>query len=196
MPLEPMRCNRGQALAEAFFFRMDQELIAILSSRMKRDETIQLMADATGMQDRDKVEQLLEAGFDLSTLTAFLWAPLVFVAWSDGKADNLEREAILESLTAKGIPWNTANLLLAHRWFKQDPTEDLWPIWTQFAERYMASLSQESRSDLIDEIVDRCYVVARASGGFLGVGKVSPAETEMIDRILRALGQLEDVPQN
>ncbi len=33
MPLEPMRCNRGQALAEAFFFRMDQELIAILSSR-------------------------------------------------------------------------------------------------------------------------------------------------------------------
>jgi hypothetical protein len=44
--------TRGKALEEAFFYRMDQELIELLSKRLQRDEKIRLFANATGIRDR------------------------------------------------------------------------------------------------------------------------------------------------
>ncbi len=94
--------TRGKALEEAFFYRMDQELIDLLSKRLQRDEKIRLFANATGIRDRKRLESLVDSGFELSTLTAFIWVPLVFVAWADGNADELEKKAICEVLTNRG----------------------------------------------------------------------------------------------
>jgi hypothetical protein len=51
----------------------------------------------------------------------------------------------------------------------------------------MTSLNPLVRNELIDEIVGLCHVVAHASGGFLGIGKISPTETEVIDRVIGSL---------
>jgi hypothetical protein len=87
MLTEANRQSRGKALEEAFFFRMDQELIELLGKRMQRDEKMRSFANATGIQDKKRLASLIDAGFELSTLTAFIWVPLVFVAWADGHAD-------------------------------------------------------------------------------------------------------------
>jgi hypothetical protein len=79
--------NRGKALEEAFFFRMDQELVELLGRKLQRDEKIKSFAEATGIQDVKRLESLVDAGFEMPTLTAFIWVPLVFVAWADGNAD-------------------------------------------------------------------------------------------------------------
>ena len=88
---ESLKTNRGKALEEAFFFRMDQELIELLGRKLQRDEKIKSFAEATGIQDVKRLESLVDAGFEMPTLTAFIWVPLVFVAWADGNADAMEK---------------------------------------------------------------------------------------------------------
>ncbi len=100
---EILKPSRGEALAEAFFFRLDRELIASLSKQLDREAKIGAFEAATGIRDPKTIECLVDAGFTVSTLTAFFWAPAVFVAWADGSVDELEKKAILEMLPHKGI---------------------------------------------------------------------------------------------
>ena len=185
------KMTRGKALEEAFFYRMDQELIEQLRKSLQRDEKIRLFANATGIRDRKRLESLVDSGFELSTLTAFIWVPLVCVAWADGNADELEKNAIFNVLINKGISKETASMMIAHEWFRQSPNEDLWSTWEEFATTTLASLSPPIRNELIDEIVGLCHVVAHASGGFLGIGTISETEANVIDRVIRALQKSE-----
>jgi hypothetical protein len=187
MLTEANRQSRGKALEEAFFFRMDQELIELLGKRMQRDEKMRSFANATGIQDKKRLASLIDAGFELSTLTAFIWVPLVFVAWADGHADQQERKAICDVLAGKGISPPTVAMMIDHDWFHHCPSEELWKTWEDFVAASMTSLNPLVRNELIDEIVGLCHVVAHASGGFLGIGKISPTETEVIDRVIGSL---------
>jgi tellurite resistance protein len=184
---EVQKQNRGKALAEAFFFRMDRELIASLSRKLDREEKIRSFGAMTGIQDPKIVECLVDAGFELSTLTAFIWAPVVFVAWADGNADQSEKIAILHALPSRGVSQEVASMMIAHEWFANCPTEELWQLWEEFAAASLAGINIDEREGLTDEIVNLCYVVAHASGGFLGFGKVSQSESEVIDRVITSL---------
>lgn len=184
---ESLKTNRGKALEEAFFFRMDQELIELLSRKLQRDEKIRSFAEATGIHDLKRLESLVDAGFEMPTLTAFIWVPLVFVAWADGNVDAVEKKTILDVLATKGFSENAACRIMDHEWLRNPPNADLWKIWEDFSAATLANLKAPSRNELIDEIVGLCYVVAHASGGFLGIGKVSPSETEVIDRVIDSL---------
>ncbi len=183
--------SRGKALEEAFFFQMDQELIEQLRKRLQREEKLRSFGNVTGIRDEKHLEALVDAGFELSTLTAFIWVPLVFVAWADGNADELERKAILDVLQSKGISEQTATMMVDHPWFRHSPAEKLWQTWEEFAIATLEGLDPTSRAELIDEIINLCYVVARASGGYLGIGKVSQSETDVIDGVIRSLGRRE-----
>lgn len=185
--------TRGEALQEAFFFKMDQELIELLNRRLLREEKLRSFAKATGIRDEKKLEMLVDAGFELPTLTAFLWVPLVFVAWADGRADELEKQSIIQILTKKGISEQTATLMVNHEWFRKSPNDELWQIWEEFAASTLVSLSQPLRGELIDEIAALCHVVAHASGGFLGFGSLSPAESRVIERIVESLHKCSEL---
>lgn len=45
-----------------------------------------------------RLESLADADFEMPTLAASIWVPLVFVAWADGNADALKKKGILEVL--------------------------------------------------------------------------------------------------
>ncbi len=188
---ESQKKSRGKALAEAFFYRMDRELIASLSKKLDRDEKIRSFGAVTGIRDQKVLEYFADAGFELSTLTAFIWAPMVFVAWADGNADQLEKAAILEALPNKGVSQETASMMIAHEWFAKRPTEELWRIWEEFAVASLTGINSDEREAVMDEIVDLCYEVAHAFGGFMGFGKVSQAESEVIDRVIASLKPIE-----
>ena len=166
---------------------MDQELIELLSKRLQRDEKIRLFANATGIRSRKGLESLVDSGFELSTMTAFIWVPLIFVAWADGNADEFEKKSIFDVLTNKGIATETASMMIAHEWFSQSPNPELWKIWEEFTVTTLTRLNPAIRNELMDEIVGLCHVVAYASGGLLGLGKISPSETKVIDRVIESL---------
>ncbi|MDX1927287.1 MAG: hypothetical protein SFV81_12265 [Pirellulaceae bacterium] len=192
MLTQSMKPTRGQALEEAFFFRMDQELIEQLSRRLQREEKIRLFASATGIRDRKHLEMLADSGFELSTLTAFIWVPLLFVAWADGSADDMEKGVISEVLATKGISKSTTSMMLEHEWFRKRPTEELWQVWAEFSTATLQTLDAEVRDKLIKEMIGLCRVVAHASGGVMGLGKISASEAKVIDRVTRTLERCEE----
>ncbi|MCE9630530.1 MAG: hypothetical protein K8S94_07415 [Planctomycetia bacterium] len=103
----------------------------------------------------------------------------------------LEKEAIADILVSKGISQETISRVIAHDWFRKKPTEELWEIWAEFSAAASASLNPSIYNELIDEIVRLCRLVADASGGFMGLGKISATETQAIDRVIRTLQQTD-----
>jgi hypothetical protein len=178
--------TRGKVLEEAFFYRADRELSELLSKRLQREEKLRLFANATGIRDQKHLERLADSGFELSTLH-FIWVPLILVAWADGNAEKLEKKAIADILASKGISRETISRVIAHDWFCKKPTEELWEIWAEFSAATSANLNSSVYNELIDEIVRLCRLVADASGGFMGLGKISVTETQAIDRVIRTL---------
>jgi hypothetical protein len=130
--------TRGKVLEEAFFYRVDRELSELLGKRLQREGKILQFANATGIRDQKHLELLVDSGFELSTL---LWVPLILVAWADGNAEKLEKEAIAGILASKGISQETISKVIAHDWFCKKPTEELWEIWAEFSAATSASLT-------------------------------------------------------
>jgi hypothetical protein len=182
--------TRGKVLEEAFFHRADRELSELLRKRLQREEKIRLIANATGIREQKYLELLADSGFELSTLH-FVWVPLILVAWADGNAEKLEKEAIADILASKGISKATISRVIAHDWFCKKPTEELWEIWAEFSAATSARLSPSIYNELFDEVVRLCRLVADASGGFMGLGKISVTETQAIDRVIRTLQQTD-----
>ena len=187
MLTEVKKLNRGQALAEAFFFRADQELWCELRERLSREEKIKAFETLIGIRDSSVVECLVDAGFDLSAAMSFIWAPAMFVAWADGQVDDAEKQTILESLRTKGVAVNSPSNILEHEWFAMPPKEELWSLWVDFAREMLSGFRDDDRAAISKEIVSLCHEVARASGGLFGFAKASAAELEAIARIESAL---------
>lgn len=177
----------GKTLENAFFFRMDQELIAELQKSMGLEEKLLAFQNATGIRDRRQLLGLIDAGFEVSTLTAFTWLPLVFVAWADGDLDAKEKETILAALVKKGISPKTAAMLTNHEWFCKQPQDELWELWQQFTFATLNRQPAALRNELMDEIVTLCHLVANASGDESGTSNISEQEWRVIDRVAQAL---------
>jgi hypothetical protein len=177
----------GRTLENAFFFRMDQELIAELQRNMNLEEKLQVFQNATGIRDRQQLMGLIDAGFEVSTLTAFTRLPLVFVAWADGNLDSKEKDTILTTLVSKGIAPNTAAMLTNHEWFCKQPDDELWELWQQFTYATVNRQPAKLRNELMDEIVSLCHLVANASGDMFGVSNISAEESRVIDRVAQTL---------
>jgi hypothetical protein len=77
--------------------------------------------------------------------------------------------------------------VIAHDWFCRKPTEELWEIWAECSAATSASLDPSIYNELTDEIARLCRLVADASGGFIGLGKISATEKHAIDRVIRTL---------
>jgi hypothetical protein len=178
-------------LEEAFFYRADRELSELLSKRLQREEKIRLFANATGVRDQKHLELLADSGFELSTLH-FVWVPLILVAWADGNAEKLEKNAIADILASKGISRETISRVIAHEWFRKKPAEELWEIWAEFSAATSASLNPSVYNKLINEIVRLCRLVAYASGGFMGLGKICATESQAIERVIRTLQHADE----
>ncbi|XZE34093.1 hypothetical protein SH501x_004905 [Pirellulaceae bacterium SH501] len=187
MLLDASKRSRGEALAEAFFYKMDRELLDGLRTKLDRVERMKSLEACTGIRDQRIVEGLVDAGFDLSTVTAFLYAPAVFVAWADGQADDREQEAIRRALPQKGVSHDAVASFISHRLFRDPPSRDLWNLWESFCVSFLDSFSPQDRDSLIREIVELCYLVARSSGGVWGMGSISPRETKVIQQVLDTL---------
>lgn len=177
----------GKTLEDAFFYRMDQELIAELRKKIDLEEKLDAFQNVTGIRNRQQLLALIDAGFEIATLTAFTWVPLVFVAWADGVIDEDEKKVISDTLISKGIAPETAAMMANHEWFARRPDEELWNIWQQFARNTLEQQPLAVQNELLDEVVTLCHVVANASGNSVSDSDISDAEWKVIDRVAVSL---------
>ncbi len=168
---------RGRRVLEDDYFRkLDRERIERLRAKEEREAARQKLSREAGIDDETS-DVLLGVGIGADELPALDWIPLVEVAWSDGEVDMPEREAILGAVESDGIAKGHPAHDLLLSWLEERPGSELLQAW----QRHLSSAdrSAEQRS----EILDRARAVAQASGGMLGIGKVSGAESEALKTI-------------
>lgn len=178
--------GQGKNLEDLFFFQQDQKLIENLKLMEKMKETKESLSQVSGITDDSVLERLVELNIHPQTLASVAIVPLVAVAWADGEVDEKERLAVLECADNDIFNKNQMDRELIESWLSHRPPQVLIDAWISYVQGLCKELGSVQLNTLKEEILSHCDKVARASGGFLGIAKVSGEEEDMIRRLAKA----------
>lgn len=179
--------KQGQRLENQFFAKLDQRLIQQLQDRIAAEGTAEQLKSATGIEDKELLEDLVTAGVTATSLSALRLVPVVLVAWADGRLDRREREKVLEIAAQHQLSLADDAHQLLISWLEENPTDQLLPLWKDYCHVLSKTLPERALTSLRQTITAEAKEVARAAGGLLGIGAVSPGESQMIQAIENAL---------
>ena len=179
--------ERRRSLEEAFFRRRDKELVERLRREEEQKGLRQALANASGIHDPALLDRLVAAGARPEVLAAFSLVPLIAVAWADRKMDERERKAVLSAAEQIGVAVGSPAHDILLSWLDQRPGPDLLDSWVAYVQTPRPNLTGADREHLSRDVLERARKVAKATGGFLGLGDVSPSEREVLKRIESAL---------
>lgn len=174
--------ERERALEEEFFHRVDHELLERMKAKLAKETQRHRLAAATGIHDDALLDELIDAGVSAEAVAAMTLAPLVMVAWADGKMDPKERAPILEAAADLGIaPESAAGMLLEH-WLKNQPSDKLAVAWKHYVHAILARTSPMSQRAFHADLIRRVNKVAH-SAKTIWSGGLTPHEKQIIEEI-------------
>jgi hypothetical protein len=175
--------SAARFLEEAFFIRQDAVLIDRLRAMKQMAETKASLSDVSGISNDVILERLVELDVKPETVAALSAVPLIEVAWADGEVDADERKAVLAHADAKGIQPGTIEHELLDRWLTHRPEPKLLEAWQTYVKGLCETLDDEEKALLKQELLRNAQATAEASGGFLGIGRISKSERAMLDTL-------------
>jgi hypothetical protein len=176
--------DRRKALEEEFFKKHNERLAKELRLKRMTEEAKAEIGRASGIDDEAVLDKLVELGIGAQTLAAMTLVPVVEVAWADGKMDDAEHQAILKAAEKQGIARGTPSFALLDDWLVNRPPPRLLSAWRDYVGALCEEMLPEERRQLKSEVLARARAVAKAAGGFLGLGSKVSAEEEQIFGIL------------
>lgn len=178
--------RRGRALEETFFAKKNQELLGKLRQKRAGEITKRDISEATGIDDDELLERLVNLKLNVESLEALSVVPLVEVAWADGMIDHRERVAILEAATEAGIREDGPGYRMLQEWLDDKPDLELLASWKDYVAALAERLDPEAYERVRDNLLKRARKVAEAAGGLLGVGRISAAEEKKLAELAAA----------
>jgi hypothetical protein len=175
--------DRGKSLEDAFFRKESARAIEHLREMQQRTTSREALAKVIGITNVEVIDRLIELGIRPEIVSALAIVPLVEVAWADGSLDAKERQAVLERAEKSGIAPGTADHDLLRSWLEKKPEARLLIAWTEMVRGLSERMSPQELASLKAGLIERAKAVARASGGFLGMGAISAAEEHAIERL-------------
>jgi hypothetical protein len=172
---------------EEYFRKRDQELIekmrhAAAAARARHD-----LEDKTGLHDPALLNELEALGFTPDTISLLPIIPLIQVAWAEGGVSAAERTQIVALARTRGIqPGSAADIQLTE-WLSTRPREFVFAGATRLIRAMLAAGSAETHDLTADDLVKYCESIASASGGMLGIGKISSEERAALNEIANQL---------
>jgi len=180
--------DRGRALEDEFFHRVDEQLRAKLRASMQKEEAKAQLKQATGFTDETLLDHLLDEGFEATRIAALALVPAIFVAWADGSVTPQERQVILSAALRHGVDQEASALKLVEAWLDKRPPMKLWDLWKEYAVGIQATLTPILATTVSNEIQHQARTVAEASRQKFQIARVSAAEQEVLDKIEAILG--------
>lgn len=180
--------GRARHLEEAFFLEQDKILIERLRAMKKMAESKEALAAVSTITNDAVLARLVELDIKPEIVAALAAVPLVEVAWADGKIDPAERETVLAHAAGQGIAPGSIEYALLERWLEQRPAPQLIEAWAAYIEGLCERLSAEERRLLREELLRSTRSTAAASGGWLGLGRISAREQAVLDRLAGSFG--------
>lgn len=181
--------ERRAALEEEFFHKENQKKLEKLRKELSALESKEELRKASGMTDEAVLDKLVALGLRGATVAALSLVPLVAVAWADRELEDGEREQILQAAVGKGMEPGTPGHEILTSWLTRAPDDSLFEAWESYMKALLGQLNDEQVRILKGQIVNMAKLVASASGGFLGMGKVSGTEAKVIERIEKAFAR-------
>jgi hypothetical protein len=175
--------ERERSLEEEYFRTQDAKLIEKLRERGKVEEIAEALAVKLQVDDPALLRRIMALGVTLDTGPAFLFAPLVQVAWAEGEVTDREREKVLRIVTERGIDPSSPAYAQLQQWLRKRPADAIFDTAVEAIKTGLSVLTPAERADRIKRIVDACREVASASGGLgrlLGLGTGVSSEEESI----------------
>jgi hypothetical protein len=173
--------ERQRNLENAFFLEQNRELLEKLKADLAGEEQRQALADASGIVDQNVLSGLAEQQIGPQTLAALSLVPLIQVAWADRVLEDSERDAVLKAAKERGLGIGAFEIL--KQWLETRPDEGLYTAWHDYTVALVATLDDAAKQSLKDEIIGGARQVAEAAGGFLGIGKTSGVEQEVLTKL-------------
>lgn len=180
------KMSNSLSLENAFFMEQDQALIKKLQELKMLQESKEALRLASGIQDDHLLERLVELHVTPQTLAALTAIPLIETAWADGSVDLKEKGKILEALERHGIKKSTIEHDLVELWLSHKPDEKLFVAWEEMIKEICIKMNKDDLKKFHASLMDDTQAVAQASGGFLGMKKISPEEKKTLDRLNKA----------
>jgi hypothetical protein len=172
--------SASRALEDAFFFEQDKILVEKQRAIQKLAETKEALSTVSGITNDAVLARLVELDIKPETVAALACVPLIEVAWADGKIDPEEREAVLAHVDAHGIAPDSIEHDLLERWLTHRPDPSLLKAWQAYIRGLCERLTDEEQRALKEELLRSTTAIAQAAGGFLGIGRVSKEEKEVL----------------
>lgn len=176
----------GKALEDSFFVRENARLLEKLKKKEAEAAKRQAYTEA-GIENAVLIEALIELEISATAIAALSIVPLVEVAWADGEIQAKEREAIVKAAEEGGIEAGSANHDLLENWLSKKPGPELLETWKTYAQALEERLDSVVGNELKVRLMNRTKNIAKAAGGFLGIGSISAAEQRILDELEHAL---------
>ena len=183
--------DREKAMEDAYFRDQNAKLLEKLRNKAHLDEIAVALGEKLQVDNPDLLVKVRELGIKLDTAAAFFLAPLVQVAWAEGKVSKQEREVVLRLARQRGIDPNSAAYAQLNEWLRVRPSDDFFDTAVEVLKAGYSVLPPKEREERIKSVVFACHEVAEASAGLgrlLGLGDgVSRVEASTLDDITRTL---------
>lgn len=176
--------ERGRSLEEEYFRKKDRELIEKMRRASEAEQARTEMGQKTGLTDPQLLQELLELGFTPDTVPLLPLVPVVQMAWAEGGVSAAERKLIGELAHARGIETGSPAHRQLEEWLERRPAEHVF----SGATRLIRAMLEASPGQLsADDLVRYCESIATASGGFLGINRISAEERQLLTNLAAEL---------
>jgi len=178
--------SRQRALEDAFFDKVDAQLLRNLRTELAAVEEANSMAHVSGILDEKVLRDLVRVGVTAESLLAMRFVSMVHVAWSDRRMSPEEQAAILKAAESENVLPNSPAYHLLRTWLQQPPDAAVFAAWKDYVQELARITPAESLTALRERTKSLCHKVAKAAGGVLGLGSISKAEQKAIDDCVNA----------
>lgn len=151
------------------------------------------LKETVAIEDDDILEDLMALGFTDQTVGVLPIVPLIAVAWADGEVSGKEAKRILELSEQRGVKKDSDAYVLLDGLLEKQPSKEFVYSCIYVLKEIYDTLSPEETSRAKRNLLGFTHVVAKASGGVLGLfgNKVSDEEQDLIENIAEWLGVKE-----
>ena len=182
--MEKMLEERRRTQEEEYFRQREHALLSRMHQRAALEAELEGIRSATGVADADVAKAVRELGYQPETVPLVYLAPLVQVAWADGRLTAREREYIEAAARARGIEAGSAAHEQLVQWLDAAPPDECFRGTLQVLRRLLYALPAVERATREREVLVSCHGVAGASRGLLGLGpRLSAAERSLLETI-------------
>ncbi len=179
--------DRGRSLEEDYFRKKDRELIEKFRQAAATEEIRKNLGDKTGLDDPELLQELHDLGFTPETVGLLPLVPVIQIAWAEGGITKAERELILRLARSRGVEVGSAADHQLTAWMTNRPGEAVFASARRLIRAMFDSDSAQTADLNASDLVQYCEDIASASGGILGIGRISPEERALLFSIAEDL---------